>query len=339
VKRAISIIRINTTRQTFPAYMNLLARGELPRRVEQLREMLSPCRLCPRACGARRLEGGIGPCFGRSRPAVAAFCDHHGEEPPISGTRGSGTVFFAGCNLRCLYCQNHQISQGFDRGGQNEVETEQLADMLLLLQARGCHNINFVSPTHFAAQMAEAVLTAARRGLRLPIVYNTNGYDSLEVLRLLDGIVDIYLPDLKYGDNETARRCSRVRGYVGHARSALAEMWRQVGPLQVGPDGVGRHGMLVRHLVLPNDLADSEVSLEWLRKECGPDVKLSLMAQYFPAHRAGREVLLNRPVTFREYARVVQYAQKLGFHDLFIQDERLAPDFYRPDFGREHPFH
>ena len=329
---------MHQSEQTYPAYLDLLKSGELEARVERLLGLLSPCRVCPRECGVDRLGGRIGPCFNRRRPAVASCCDHHGEEPPISGRRGSGTVFFAGCNLRCLYCQNHPISQGFDRAGRNEVETSNLAEMLLKLQARGCHNINFVSPSHCAPQMAEAILTAARRGLRLPIVYNSNGYDSLETLRLLDGIIDIYLPDLKYGDEATAQRYSQARHYVRHARAALAEMWRQVGPLRTAPDGMARRGMIVRHLILPNGLADSEASLEWLREACGPDLTLSLMAQYYPVHKAGREALLSRPITSREYARVVQYALKLGFHDLLIQDERLAPEFYRPDFTRDHPF-
>ena len=299
---------------------------------------MAPCRLCPRACGVDRRAGAIGPCFGGWRAAVASICDHHGEEPPLSGTRGSGTIFFANCNLRCLYCQNHQISQAYRKARPDELEPAALAERLLELQARGCHNINFVSPSHYAAQMVRAIGEAARRGLRVPIVYNSNAYDALEVLRLLDGIIDIYLPDLKYGDDAAARRYSHVRGYVGHARAAIAEMWRQVGPLELGADGLGRRGTIVRHLVLPNDLADSEPSLAWLREACGPDVTLSLMGQYTPAHKAAREALLSRTIRPREYARVIECAERLGFHDLLLQDEHLAPEFYRPDFERAHPF-
>jgi putative pyruvate formate lyase activating enzyme len=285
-----------------------------------------------------RRAGAIGPCFGGWRAAVASICDHHGEEPPLSGTRGSGTVFFANCTLRCLYCQNHQISQAYRKKRPDELEPVALAERLLELQARGCHNINFVSPSHYAPQMVRAIGAAGRRGLRVPIVYNSNGYDALEVVRLLDGIIDIYLPDLKYGDDAAAQRYSRVRAYVGHARAAVAEMWRQVGPLALDADGLGRRGMIVRHLVLPNGLADSEASLAWLREACGPDVTLSLMAQYYPAHKAAREALLSRPIHPREYARVIECAQRLGFHDLLIQNEHLAPEFYRPDFERAHPF-
>ena len=330
-----------------PGYLKLIESGELAERASRLNVLLEDCQVCPRACGARRLEDQIGPCFSGRRAVVASSCDHHGEEPPISGTRGSGTVFFANCNLRCVYCQNHQISQFFDRrnrGGNQgldagELETHELADRLLALQGRGCHNINFVSPSHFAPQMVRAIEDAAGRGLKLPIVYNTNGYDSLEVIRLLDGIVDIYLPDLKYGDSATGQRYSHVRNYVEHARTAIAEMWRQVGPLEVGPDGIARRGMILRHLVLPNDLADSEASLRWLREACGPDLTLSLMAQYYPAHHAHRHPLLSRPVTAREYERVVRCAERLGFHELLIQDPQLAPESYRPDFDQNHPFH
>ncbi|MCL5269751.1 MAG: radical SAM protein [bacterium] len=330
-----------------PGYLGLAETGELSRRVERLRTLLEPCRLCPRGCGAERLSDRIGACFSGRRAQVASWCDHHGEEPPLSGTRGSGTVFFANCNLRCVYCQNHQISQRFrrfseadptGRAGEGELTAESLAAVLLALQARGCHNINFVSPTHFAPQMAEAVALAAARGLRLPIVYNTNAYDSPEALRLLEGIVDVWLPDLKYGDAETGRRYSRVRDYPAHARAAIVEMWRQGGALRLGEDGTARRGVIVRHLVLPNDLADSEASLRWLR-EAAPGATLSLMAQYFPAHHALRHPLLARRATAREYARVIDLAVGLGFREILAQNPADAPDHYRPDFEHEHPFH
>lgn len=321
-----------------PGYRRLLDSGELDERAARLEALLERCRICPRRCGARRLAGGIGPCFGGRRAAVASWCDHHGEEPPISGQRGSGTIFLAGCNLRCVFCQNFQISQRFRRAAEQEMDAEELAGVMLELQRRGCHNINFVSPTHFVPQIVAALAAAARRGLTLPIVYNTNGYDSLEILLMLDGIVDIYLPDLKYADAEVGRELSRVRDYPEHARAALAEMWRQTGPLRLARDGTALSGTIVRHLVLPNDLADSEASLRWLRQACGPDVTLGIMAQYYPAHHAGRYPLLSRGVTPREYSRVVELAQRLGFHDLLVQDVEEAPEFYRPDFVREHPF-
>jgi putative pyruvate formate lyase activating enzyme len=323
-----------------PAYLALLASGELARRVDARDELLGPvCRVCPIRCKADRRAGRIGRCLAGKDVAISSVCDHHGEEPPLSGTRGSGTVFAGHCNLHCLYCQNHQISQAARGAPIPEMDAEALAEGLLALQARGCHNINFVSPTHYVPQLVRALWLAARAGLRLPVVYNTNAYDSLEALRLLDGIIDIYLPDLKYADDEAGRQYSGVLGYVPAARAAIAEMWRQVGPLVVGPDGLARRGLIVRHLVLPNDLADSEASLRWLREELGPDVTLSLMGQYYPAHKAIGHPLLGRRASPREYARVIELAQRLGFHDLLIQDEQLAPEFYRPDFDHDHPFH
>ena len=304
--------------ETSPGYLALLASGELTHRVTALESLMVACCLCPRACGARRLAGGIGPCFGGRHAAVASWCDHHGEEPPISGRAGSGTIFLAGCNLRCVYCQNFQISQRFQHAAEQELDADALADLMLDLQRRGCHNINFVSPTHFVPPLAAGVEVAARRGLKLPIVYNTNGYDSIEALRLLEGIVDIYLPDLKYADAETGRELSRVRDYPSHARAALAEMWRQVGPLRLGADGVARRGMIVRHLVLPNGLADSEESLRWLRDTCGPELTLSLMAQYYPraSRRAPRAAGTRRhPARVRPGRRVRPAPGFSGFID------------------------
>jgi putative pyruvate formate lyase activating enzyme len=268
---------------------------------------------------------------------VSSFCRHMGEEPPISGRRGSGTIFFTHCNLRCVFCQNHQISQaGRDAG--DACPPERLADIMLELQSLGCHNINLVSPTHFTPQWVRALDRAASLGLRLPIVYNSNGYDSPEVLRLLDGIVDLYLPDLKYADPAAGLAYSGVREYPVHARAAIAEMWRQVGPLRLDADGIARRGMVVRHLVLPNELADSRDSLDWLAQTCGPEVPVSLMAQYWPTHQASQHPLLARRITRREYQRVLDHAIGLGFSHLLAQDPGDAPDSYCPDFSRPHPF-
>jgi len=297
--------------------------------------VLAHCELCPKQCGVNRLAGDRGFCTCGADCVVAHYGPHFGEEPPISGARGSGTVFFSPCNLRCVFCQNYQISQA--ESGE-KVSTGQLADIFMDLERRGCHNINLVSPTPYAPQIAVAITRARRRGIAIPFLYNTNAYENRETIRMLDGLIDIYLPDLKYGDDAAARRYSHVRGYVGHARAAIAEMWRQVGPLELGADGLGRRGTIVRHLVLPNDLADSEPSLAWLREACGPDVTLSLMGQYTPAHKAAREALLSRTIRPREYARVIECAERLGIHDLLLQDEHLAPEFYRPDFERAHPF-
>jgi len=211
--------------------------------------------------------------------------------------------------------------------------------MMLELQSRGCHSINFVSPTHFTPQMAKAIQIAASMGLSLPIVYNTNAYDSVEVIRLLDGIVDVYLPDLKYASDDAGQKYSHVREYVPNARASILEMWRQVGPLRLNESGLARRGVIIRHLVLPNDLADSFDCLQWIRDEIGPDVTLSLMAQYYPTNKAERDVLLNRKITMREYERVVERALKLGFTNIMTQEHHKASEYYRPDFSLDHPFH
>src|SRR5438128_2299409 len=216
--------------ETFePSYLRLLRSGELTRRVEALEKLLERCTVCPRDCFNNRLNDEIAACYSGRLPIVSSYAAHFGEEPPLVGTRGAGNIFFGNCNLRCVYCQNSQISQTHKEQIKNQITHERLAEMMLELQARRCHNINFVSPTHFAPQMARAILIAAEQGLRLPIVYNTNAYDSVEVLRLLDGIVDVYLPDLKYAEDEAGFQFSKVRGYAGFARAAIKEMFRQMG--------------------------------------------------------------------------------------------------------------
>src|SRR5213593_763084 len=216
-------------RQVEASYRRLLENGELRRRVEGLEALLERCTVCPSDCLNNRLKDEIAACYSGRLPIVSSYTAHFGEEPPLVGTRGAGNIFFGNCNLRCVYCQNYQISQAHKEQIKNEVTHERLAEMMLELQARGCHNINFVSPTHFAPQMARAILIAAEKGLRLPIVYNTNAYDSVEVLRLLDGVVDIYLPDLKYADSDAGFQYSKVRDYAVHARAAVKEMHRQMG--------------------------------------------------------------------------------------------------------------
>src|SRR5881397_2101751 len=204
-----------------PEYLKLLSKGELAERAERLEAMLASCTICPRDCLNNRLNNEIAACYSGRLPIVSSYTPHFGEEPALVGTQGAGNIFFGNCNLRCVYCQNYQISQTHKEQRKNEVSHDRLAEMMLELQARGCHNINFVSPTHFAPQMARAILIAAEQGLHLPIVYNTNAYDSVEVLKLLDGVVDVYLPDLKYADEETAREYSRIPHYVASARAAI----------------------------------------------------------------------------------------------------------------------
>jgi len=326
-----------------PGYRALLASGELERRVERLYGLLSACTVCPRDCGNDRLAGVLASCASGADPVVSSYTPHFGEEPCLSGTRGAGNVFFGNCNLRCVYCQNWQISQDWEGQRRNEVSVERLAEMLLELQERGCHNIGFVSPTHYAPQMARAVLLAARRGLELPIVYNTNAYDSVEVLRLLEGIVDVYLPDLKYAEDEAGSKFSKVPEYSRRAREAIAEMYRQKGSrLVFGEDGILESGLLIRLLVLPNGAAGVADSLAWIAEALSPRVAVSLMAQYYPIHRAAQSekyAALSRSITPEEWAEALAALEANGIENGYQQELETANRYYRPDFrDREKPF-
>ncbi|HEX7176796.1 MAG TPA: radical SAM protein [Pyrinomonadaceae bacterium] len=326
-----------------PSYLALYESGELRRRVEALELLLARCTVCPLDCGNNRTKGELARCYSGRLPVVSSYTPHFGEEPALVGTGGAGNVFFGNCNLRCVYCQNYQISQTHREQIKNEVTHERLAGMLLELQARGCHNINFVSPTHFAPQMARAILIACSGGLRLPVVYNTNAYDSVEVLRLLDGVVDIYLPDLKYADSSEGYAFSKVPGYAEHARAALAEMYRQTGDRLVFDDaGLLQRGLVVRLLVLPNDVAGVRDSLEWIRETLSPRVAVSLMAQYYATNKAAHDerfILLSRRITEREWLRAVSALEELGMEEGWLQEYDGAAHYYRPDFNNpETPF-
>src|SRR5689334_5405595 len=299
-----------------PRYLTLLKIGELERRVEALEAMLASCTVCPKDCSNNRLKDEIAACYSGRLPIVSSYTAHFGEEPCLSGTNGAGNIFFGNCNLRCVYCQNYQISQTWREQKKNEVTHERLAEMMLELQARGCHNIGFVSPTHFAPQMARAILIAAEKGLHLPIVYNTNAYDSIEVLRLLDGIVDVYLPDLKYAEDEAGFLYSKVRSYASVSRAALKEMFRQTGDqLIFDEEGILKRGLVVRLLVLPNDIGGLRDQLQWIRDELSPRVAVSLMAQYYPTNVAGtnqRYTLLSRRISEAEWLRAVSALDEFG---------------------------
>ena len=282
-----------------PGYLALNRSGELARRVEAVYDLLAPCRLCPRECGADRLSGEEGFCRSGAQPKVASWTLHPWEEPPISGARGSGTIFFSGCTGRCLFCQNYPISQ---LGVGNVVTVERLAEMMAELQQRGAHNVNLVTPTHFVPQILAALSLAVEMGLRLPLVYNSSGYESVEVLRLLDGVVDVWLPDAKYATDDVARRLSGFSRYVEHNRAALREMYRQVGDeLLLDGEGIAQRGLIIRHLVLPGGLAGTREVLHWIASELSPRVHVSLMGQYFPAYRAVGHPLLGRKLTTEEY--------------------------------------
>lgn len=326
-----------------PTYLTLLEANELRSRVEQLEAMLASCTICPKLCGNDRLNDEIAACYSGRLPIVSSYTAHFGEEPCLSGTHGAGNIFFGNCNLRCVYCQNYQISQTWKTQRRNEVTHERLAEMMLELQQRGCHNIGFVSPTHFVPQMARAILIAAEHGLHLPIVYNTNAYDSVEVLKLLDGIVDVYLPDLKYADSDAGFQYSKVRDYREHARAVIKEMRRQMGDALVfDEDGLLRRGLLIRLLVLPNDIAGIEDSLRWIRDELGPRTAISLMAQYYATNKAAtddRYILLSRRISEGEWFDAVSLLEELGMEEGFMQEYESASYYYRPDFNdADEPF-
>jgi putative pyruvate formate lyase activating enzyme len=305
--------------------------------ISALYTRLAVCDLCPHRCGVNRLTGELGRCRVGALARVASACDHHGEEPVLSGTRGSGTVFFAGCNLRCVYCQNHQISQG-DLSAYPEQDTEVLATTYLRLQTMGCHNLNLVSPTHVTAQAFAALALAQTKGFHLPVVYNTNGYDAVDVLQLLDGAVQVYLPDLKYADATVAMRYSVAPDYPEVALAAIREMYRQVGPLKLDADGLAVRGVIVRHLVLPNNLAGTRIALRRLVEEVSPEVTVSLMAQYYPTHQALQCPELSRTITAAEYDEALDAFTEAGLENGWAQEPHEAPESYRPDFHEEHPF-
>ena len=319
-----------------PAYLELLASGEFRKRVAALEALLERCTVCPRDCLNNRLQNEIAACYSGRLPIISSYTAHFGEEPALVGKHGAGNIFFGNCNLRCVYCQNYQISQTHKEQLKNEVTHERLAEMMLELQAKGCHNINFVSPTHFAPQMARSILVAAQQGLKLPIVYNTNAYDSVAVLRLLEGIVGVYLPDLKYAEDEAGYLYSKVPGYKDHARRAIAEMYRQVGDeLVFDAEGLLQRGLIIRLLVLPNDIGGVRESLEWIKAELSPRVAVSLMAQYYPTHQAAtskRHILLSRRITETEWLRALTALDELGMDEGWQQEFDGAAFYYRPNF-------
>ncbi|MGI9036854.1 MAG: radical SAM protein [Pyrinomonadaceae bacterium] len=324
-------------------YLKLLKTGELEQRVERLENLLENCSICPKDCGNNRLKDEIAACYSGRLPIVSSYTAHFGEEPVLSGTNGAGNIFFGNCNLRCVYCQNYQISQTWKTNKKNEISHERLAEMMLELQAKGCHNIGFVSPTHFAPQMARAILIAAENGLKLPIVYNTNAYDSVEVLRLLDGIIDVYLPDLKYAENDAGFKYSKVRDYTTFARAAIKEMFRQTGDeLIYDENGLLQKGLVIRLLVLPNDIAGIEENLRWIRDELSPKIAISLMAQYYATNKAAadeRYILLSRRISEREWFKAVEILEDLGIEEGFMQEYESASHYYRPDFDdKDNPF-
>ncbi|HID75276.1 MAG TPA: radical SAM protein [Planctomycetaceae bacterium] len=294
-----------------PAYLELLESGQLAERARQAVELLAECVLCARQCRADRTGegGGEGFCHSGRRARVSSYFPHHGEEVCLRGRHGSGTIFFSHCNLRCMFCQNYEISWGEE--GQL-VGPQELAAMMLHLQRAGCHNINFVTPSHVVPQILEALVLATEQGLNLPLVYNTGGYDSLETLRLLDGVVDIYMPDFKFWNPEVAKELAQAEDYPQIACEAIREMHRQVGDLVIDDQGLARRGLLVRHLVLPDRLAGTRQVMRFLAREVSKDTYVNIMAQYRPAGLARRFAGIDRSLTVDEYAEAIAIAREEG---------------------------
>jgi len=312
----------------------LLGSTEIMERACEARKISKSCRLCPRACGVDRTAGETGYCGAGPDPTIAAALPHFGEEPPLSGDGGAGTIFFSHCNLSCVYCQNHQISQG---GLGSVVTSLHLSRVLLGFQEKGCSNIEPVSPSHHLPGLLEALAIAADHGLNLPVVYNTNGYESSDTLDLLDGIVDIYLPDLKYSRSGEALVYSDAEDYVETARRAILKMHSQAGNLVVDVRGRGIHGVILRHLVLPGDIAGTGETLVWVRDNLQRTATLSLMAQFSPLHKCDLYPELNRRISSEEYEKAVDLAWDLGFENVFVQDLD-SQDHGIPDFQLDKPF-
>lgn len=310
---------------TLPAYLKLYKEDRLHQKIDQARRMMESCSLCPRACGVNRFKGEQGFCKTGSEGCVSSFGPHFGEESPLVGAMGSGTIFFSSCNLGCLFCQNDSISH--KREGK-AVSGDELASIMLSLQKRGCHNLNLVTPTHQLPAILQALELAARRGLDLPVVWNCGGYESLAAIALLEGIVDIYMPDFKFWNEAASINYCRAPGYPEAARGAIAEMHRQTGPLQMDERGIAGKGLLIRHLVMPGNLAGTEKILEWIAKEISPDTYVNIMSQYHPCFKAGDYPELSRRITQAEYRQALSYARGAGLKRL---DQDLSPG-RRPRF-------
>lgn len=311
-----------------------LGYGPLMERAAALRAMMERCTLCPRRCLARRTAGETGFCGGTGDLEIASWCIHGGEEPVLGGAVGVGNFFLAHCNMRCAFCQNHQISQ---TGARFPFSTSRMAEEMIAFQRAGCPTVGFVSPVHYLPQIVEATALAVRDGFDTPLVCNSNGFDGLEALQLLEGVIDIYLPDFKYAGEAEAIEYSQTPGYPDAALAALREMFRQAGPLSLDSDGTALSGVLVRHLVLPNDLARTREVLSMIAG-VSPLIPVSLMAQYNPVHRAGEFPLLSRGLRESEYAKAVDSLEEFGLTAGFTQDWRESPGAWLPDFDRERPF-
>jgi putative pyruvate formate lyase activating enzyme len=302
-----------------PSYLEKLTLLELQQRAVALHQLLVECRICPNECMAKRIEGEKGDCHSTDEVIVSSVGPHFGEEPPLVGSLGSGTIFFTNCNLDCQFCQNYDISH---LGIGEKISIADLARAMLQLQQRGCHNINLVTPTHFSSQIIDALILAVEMGLEVPIVYNCGGYESVETLKLLEDIIDIYMPDIKYSIDENALKYSGVQNYWETLKLAIKDMHRQVGDLKISKKGIAQRGLLIRHLVLPNDITGSKAVIDFVANEISTETYLNIMDQYRPAYNANKYDRLSRRITPSEYKEVVDYAfskgLRRGFEDYLL---------------------
>lgn len=312
-----------------PSYIALYNRGELDKRIQQARKLLEQCTLCPRKCKVNRLQGETGFCKTGPKARVASYNAHFGEEAPLVGTSGSGTIFFSFCNLGCVFCQNYTISH---HGEGIDIDSGQLAAIMVSLQKQGCHNINFVTPSHVVPQILEALPIAIEKGLKVPLVYNSSGYDSVDTLRLLDGIIDIYMPDFKFWNKDTAKLYTKSPDYPECAREAIQEMYRQVGNLKMDANGIAVSGLLVRHLVMPGGLSETKEIMEFLAG-LSPKIYVNVMEQYRPCHKAQEYPLIARSLTRNEYKEALLAARNAGLVRLeqggllrFLEKLDIFPD-------------
>ena len=318
--------------ENLPSYLSLYKSGELHKRAEVLQKNLSVCTLCPRNCRVDRNLGEKSACRAATKIRVAKAVPHLGEEPPISGIKGSGAIFFSFCNLNCCFCQNFQISQ---KNMGQDIPEKELANKMLSLQEKGCHNINLVSASHFIPQIISALCIAVEAGLSLPLVYNSNGYENLWPLKQLEGIVDIYLPDAKYSDDGAAQKYSGVKTYSNTNLLALKEMFRQVGHLKLDKNGFAFKGLIVRHLVLPENLSNTKNILKNLKNTIGTELSISLMSQYRPRYKATKNKALSIPLSEEEYFEAVDFFCALGFENGWVQDWEPYDKSFVPDFEKE----
>lgn len=321
-----------------PSYKKL-TEAEFDERIKIADKILQSCTSCPRNCMVDRTNGELGTCQSGDKPVVSSYTLHFGEEPVLSGTNGAGNIFLGNCNLRCVYCQNFVISQNPKVENKNEVSVERLAEIMIELQKQGSHNIGLVSPTHFSVPILKSIRIASQLGLNLPIIYNTNAYDSVEVLKLYKDVIDIYLPDFKYGNDNNGRVYSKVNDYFDKAKLAIKEMYNQVGSELVYENGVVVRGLIVRHLILPNDLSETEEVFKFIAEELDKKIHISLMTQYFPTNRAEKHILINRKIRYGEFMRAVELMDKYGLDNGWMQ-ELESSEYYRPSFeiSRNDPF-